>query len=66
MTKPVLAPATPELLLTAKELRARLRCHQATLQRWEDRGILKPIIIGTKFRRYRLRDIEELERKGSK
>jgi hypothetical protein len=66
LPKPKSPPADEEILLTGKELRARWKCHQITLQRWEDKGILEPIIIGGKFRRYRLSHIRQIEAEGTK
>jgi hypothetical protein len=59
-------PGAVEVLLTGKELKARWKCHSATLQRWTRDGILNPIMIGGKFRRYRLTEIERIEREGTK
>jgi predicted site-specific integrase-resolvase len=70
MTMPKLAtkpnPEAPDTLLTPKELCARWRCHLATLQRWVIADKLHPMMIGGKFRRYRLKEIERIEREGTK
>jgi predicted site-specific integrase-resolvase len=55
-----------EKLLSRKELAQRWDCHIETLKRWEARGRLKPIKVGYKFLRYRLSDIEALERKSER
>jgi hypothetical protein len=66
LPKPKSESADSEILLTPAELRGRWKCHQITLQRWEDKGILKPIIIGGKFRPYRLSHIRQIETEGTK
>jgi predicted DNA-binding transcriptional regulator AlpA len=54
-----------EILLSRKALAARWRCHIETLKRWEVAGRLpKPIKIGAKFLRYKLSDIEAIERQN--
>jgi DNA-binding transcriptional MerR regulator len=55
-----------EVLYSRQDLASRWHCHIETIKRWEARGLLKPIKVGHKFLRYRLSDIEDFERKGSK
>jgi predicted DNA-binding transcriptional regulator AlpA len=56
-----------EVWLSRKALAARWQCHLETLKRWEASGRLpKPIKIGAKFLRYRLSDIEAVERKNAR
>jgi predicted site-specific integrase-resolvase len=61
LSKPKSDAADTEILLTGKELQARWKCHAVTIQRWVEKGILRPIMIGSKFRRYRLSDIQRIE-----
>ncbi len=53
-----------ERLLTRQELSLRWSCGLSTLKRFEKRGVLKPIVLGSKVVRYKLSDVVRTEQEG--
>lgn len=48
------------VLITRRELAARWHCHEDTIKRREDEGVITPVTVGHK-RLYRLSDVEKAE-----
>jgi excisionase family DNA binding protein len=65
MPKNLSTKPAEEIFLTSKELTARWKVHTITLQRWVKNGRLPCVTIGGKFRRYRLSDVQRIEREGT-
>ena len=51
-------------MLTRRELADRWRCSIETIKRRERAGILHPVLLGARMPRYRLMDVEEIEKNG--
>lgn len=54
----------PTEMLTRRELADRWRCSIETIKRRERAGILHPVLLGARMPRYRLMDVEEIEKNG--
>jgi hypothetical protein len=61
MSGPVPLPAPVDQLLTRQQVAERWKCCTETLKRREKAGRLPFVVLGSRLKRYRLRDIEALE-----
>ena len=50
-----------ERLISRQDLSVRWACGLSTLKRLEQRGVLKPIVLGTRIVRYKLSEIVKKE-----
>lgn len=57
-------PQMKEHYITRKQLAIRWNCSTETIKRKERSGYVKPFKFGQRFVRYRLADIEQLEREA--